>query len=154
MNDLSRSAAKRHKIRCVKFRSKKSKQGVRTTSHSHNALLSGSKAIGSDVDEDWIDESAIDDKDASEWEDVTEEIGEPIIDEKFFRRIEVKVDRVPSKPSLIARMHFQTRNEESNSLSPDPFSDPSSKKSEVTNTISYGHSWYMCASDRYNRGGW
>ncbi|KAJ2973223.1 hypothetical protein NQ176_g6730 [Zarea fungicola] len=71
-------------------------------------------AIDSDTDDDYVDESAIDDDDSSEWEDSMEDSGKSSVDEKYFQRVESKVNLV-SRPSLITLMVAQ--NERQKALS-------------------------------------
>ena len=60
-----------------------------------------------DSDTDYVDESAIDDDDdSSDWEDSIEDSGKSSMDEKFFRRVDSKVN-LTSRPSLITLMLAQ-----------------------------------------------
>ncbi|VTT78627.1 unnamed protein product [Fusarium fujikuroi] len=63
-------------------------------------------AVDSDTD-DYIDESAIDDDDdSSDWEDATEESGKSSMDNKFFQRVDSKLN-LASRQSLITLMLSQ-----------------------------------------------
>ncbi|OAR01235.1 hypothetical protein LLEC1_08009 [Akanthomyces lecanii] len=85
-----------------------------TASTSRTSQLSAESAIDSDTDDDYVDESAIDDDDSSDWEDSAEESSKSSVDEKFFQRVESKVNLV-SRPSLITLMVAQ--NERQKNLS-------------------------------------
>lgn len=64
-------------------------------------------AIESDSD-DYIDESAIDDEDdSSEWEDSIEDSGKSSVDDKYFQRVDSKVN-LTSRRSLITLMIAQS----------------------------------------------
>ncbi|RFU73683.1 hypothetical protein TARUN_8569 [Trichoderma arundinaceum] len=80
------------------------------TSFSNNNIthhLDAESAIDSDTEGEYIDESAIDDDDdSSDWEDSIDESGKPSVDEKFFQRVESKVN-LTSRPSLITLMLAQ-----------------------------------------------
>ncbi|KAJ4161656.1 uncharacterized protein LMH87_007683 [Akanthomyces muscarius] len=171
MDGFSGPASTDNSMHCDKFNSKKSKQAIRFTSRSRQAELEASKAIHLDTGEDCVDESAIDDEDASEWEDYTEEIGKTNVDEKFFRRIEFKANLAVCKPSLVSLVHaerwnessYQTSRPASASLSSclepslptqDASFGPYLKKSEDINTSSCDQHWYTCAFDRYHTTGW
>lgn len=61
------------------------------------------------IENGFIDESAIDDgDDSSDWEDSIDESGKPSVDEKFFQRVESKVN-LASRPSLITLMMANDR---------------------------------------------
>ncbi|KAL7903964.1 hypothetical protein GGI35DRAFT_464698 [Trichoderma velutinum] len=83
---------------------------AKQTSFSINNIthhLDDESAIGSDTEGEHIDESAIDDDDdSSDWEDSIDESGKPSVDEKFFQRVESKVN-LTSRPSLITLMLAQ-----------------------------------------------
>ncbi|OAQ73933.1 dsp1-1-like protein [Pochonia chlamydosporia 170] len=70
-------------------------------------------AVDSDTEAEYIDESAIDDDDSSDWEDSTEDSGKSSVDDKFFQRVESKAN-LASRPSLITLMLAQ--NERANTL--------------------------------------
>ncbi|EHK24899.1 uncharacterized protein TRIVIDRAFT_230032 [Trichoderma virens Gv29-8] len=83
---------------------------AKQTSFSSNNIthhLDAESAIDSDTEGEYIDESAIDDDDdSSDWEDSIDESGKPSVDEKFFQRVESKVN-LTSRPSLITLMLAQ-----------------------------------------------
>lgn len=83
---------------------------AKQTSFSTNNIthhLDAESAIDSDTEGEYIDESAIDDDDdSSDWEDSIDESGKPSVDEKFFQRVESKVN-LTSRPSLITLMLAQ-----------------------------------------------
>ncbi|CAH0054120.1 unnamed protein product [Clonostachys solani] len=65
-------------------------------------------AIDSDSKGDYIDESAIDDEDdSSDWEDSIEDSGKSNVDDKYFQRVDSKVN-LTSRKSLITLMLTQT----------------------------------------------
>ncbi|CAH0052772.1 unnamed protein product [Clonostachys solani] len=65
-------------------------------------------AIDSDSEGDYIDESAIDDEDdSSDWEDSIEDSGKSSVDDKYFQRVDSKVN-LTSRRSLITLMLTQT----------------------------------------------
>ncbi|CAH0034956.1 unnamed protein product [Clonostachys rhizophaga] len=65
-------------------------------------------AIDSDSKSDHIDESAIDDEDdSSDWEDSIEDSGKSSVDDKYFQRVDSKVN-LTSRRSLITLMLTQT----------------------------------------------
>ncbi|CAG9955952.1 unnamed protein product [Clonostachys rosea f. rosea IK726] len=64
-------------------------------------------AIESDSEGDSIDESAIDDDDSSDWEDSIEDSGKSSVDDKYFQRVDSKVN-LTSRRSLITLMLTQT----------------------------------------------
>uniref|UniRef100_A0A8H7K8N3 DUF3295 domain-containing protein n=1 Tax=Bionectria ochroleuca TaxID=29856 RepID=A0A8H7K8N3_BIOOC len=64
-------------------------------------------AIDSDSEGDYIDESAIDDDDSSEWEDTNENSSKSSVDDKYFQRVDSKVN-LTSRRSLITLMLTQT----------------------------------------------
>ncbi|KAK7219230.1 hypothetical protein V2G26_007233 [Clonostachys chloroleuca] len=65
-------------------------------------------AIDSDSEGDYIDESAIDDEDdSSDWEDLIEDSGKSSVDDKYFQRVDSKVN-LTSRRSLITLMLTQT----------------------------------------------
>ncbi|KAH6610578.1 hypothetical protein Trco_000598 [Trichoderma cornu-damae] len=69
--------------------------------------IDAESAVDSDTEGEYIDESAIDDDDdSSDWEDSIDESGKPSVDEKFFQRVESKVN-LTSRPSLITLMLAQ-----------------------------------------------
>lgn len=64
-------------------------------------------AVDSDSEDDYVDESAIDDdEDSSDWEDSIEDSGKSSVDEKYFQRVESKA-KMTSRPSLITLMLAQ-----------------------------------------------
>ena len=64
-------------------------------------------AIDSDTEDEYVDESAIDeDDDSSDWEDSVEDSGKSSVDDKFFQRVPSKVN-LTSRPSLITLMLAQ-----------------------------------------------
>lgn len=81
-------------------------------SFSNNLIthhIDAEPAINSDTEGEYIDESAIDDDDdSSDWEDSIDESGKPSVDEKFFQRIESRVN-LASRPSLITLMMVHDR---------------------------------------------
>ncbi|KAL7946493.1 hypothetical protein V8C42DRAFT_320791 [Trichoderma barbatum] len=83
---------------------------AKQTSFSSNNIthhIDAESAIDSDTEGEYIDESAIDDDDdSSDWEDSIDESGKPSVDEKFFQRVESKVN-LTSRPSLITLMLAQ-----------------------------------------------
>ncbi|KAL7924255.1 DUF1752 domain-containing protein [Trichoderma austrokoningii] len=82
-----------------------------TSFSNHNIThhLDAESAIDSDTEGEYIDESAIDDDDdSSDWEDSIDESGKPSVDEKFFQRVESKVN-LASRPSLITLMMADDR---------------------------------------------
>ncbi len=81
---------------------------------SRNSQVDAESAIDSDTDDDYVDESAIDDDDSSDWEDLMEETHKSSVDEKFFQRVESKVN-LASRPSLLTLMFEQ--NERQKNLS-------------------------------------
>jgi hypothetical protein len=85
--------------------------GSKQTSFSNNNIthhIDAESAIDSDTEGEYIDESAIDDDDdSSDWEDSIDESGKPSVDEKFFQRVESKVN-LASRPSLITLMMAQS----------------------------------------------
>ncbi|KAK5987914.1 hypothetical protein PT974_12050 [Cladobotryum mycophilum] len=83
-------------------------------SYSSRSADENESAIDSDTEGEYVDESAIDDEDdSSDWEDSNDESGKPSVDEKFFQRVESKVN-LTSRPSLITLMIAQ--NERAKSL--------------------------------------
>lgn len=86
--------------------------GSKQTSFSNNLIthhIDAESAIDSDTEGEYIDESAIDDDDdSSDWEDSIDESGKPSVDEKFFQRVESKVN-LASRPSLITLMMASDR---------------------------------------------
>jgi hypothetical protein len=84
--------------------------GSKQTSFSNNNIthhIDAESAIDSDTEGEYVDESAIDDDDdSSDWEDSIDESGKPSVDEKFFQRVESKVN-LTSRPSLITLMLAQ-----------------------------------------------
>lgn len=56
-----------------------------------------------DSDTEYVDESAIDDDDSSDWEDSVEDSGKSSVDDKFFQRVPSKAN-LTSRPSLITLM--------------------------------------------------
>jgi hypothetical protein len=65
----------------------------------NNGIESGS--------DDYVDESAIDDKDDSIWEDEIEESGKSSVDDKYFQRVDSKVN-LTSRRSFITLMKAQS----------------------------------------------
>ncbi|KAG5979120.1 hypothetical protein E4U55_005545 [Claviceps digitariae] len=65
-------------------------------------------AVDSETEAEYVDESAIDDDDdSSDWEDSVEDSGKSSVDDKFFQRVESKVN-LTSRPSLITLMLAQS----------------------------------------------
>ncbi|TQV90311.1 dsp1-1-like protein [Cordyceps javanica] len=82
---------------------------------SRNSQLEAESAIDSDTEDDYVDESAIDDDDdSSNWEDFIDDSGKSSVDDKFFQRVESKANLI-SRPSLITLMLAQ--NERQKNLS-------------------------------------
>ncbi|OAA70282.1 hypothetical protein ISF_02256 [Cordyceps fumosorosea ARSEF 2679] len=76
------------------------------TSTRRSSQLESESAIDSDTEDEYVDESAIEDDDSSEWEDSMEDSGKSSVDDKFFQRVESKANLV-SRPSLITLMLAQ-----------------------------------------------
>ena len=71
------------------------------------ARAEAESAIDSDTEDEYVDESAIDDDDdSSDWEDSLEDSGKSSVDEKYFQRVESKAN-LTSRPSLITLMLAQ-----------------------------------------------
>ncbi|KAK8145312.1 hypothetical protein G3M48_004640 [Beauveria asiatica] len=82
---------------------------------SHNSQLKAECAMDSNTENDYVNESAIDDDDdPSDWEDCMEHSGKSSVDDMFFQRVESKANLV-SRPSLITLMLAQ--NERQKNLS-------------------------------------
>ncbi|KAF5121001.1 hypothetical protein E5D57_013337 [Metarhizium anisopliae] len=79
---------------------------TRISNLTAQALQQSESAVDSDTEAEYIDESAIDDDDSSDWEDSMEDSGKYSVDDKFFQRVESKAN-LTSRPSLITLMLAQ-----------------------------------------------
>lgn len=84
------------------------KQHKQASFSNHVTVMEADNAIESDSDGDYIDESAIDDDDdSSDWEDSIEDSGKSSVDDKYFQRVDSKVN-LTSRRSLITLMLAQS----------------------------------------------
>jgi hypothetical protein len=88
---------------------KKQHKQASFSNHVITHSMEPDNAIESDSDDaDYIDESAIDDDDdSSDWEDSIEDSGKSSVDDKYFQRVDSKVN-LTSRRSLITLMLAQT----------------------------------------------
>lgn len=88
----------------LSHRSRLSDQKKQTSFSNHvstRTIESADNAIDSDSEGDYVDESAIDDDDdSSDWEDSLEDSGKSSMDDRFFQRVDSKVN-LTSRRSLI-----------------------------------------------------
>lgn len=79
-------------------------------SFSNNVIthtIEPQSAVETDTEADYVDESAIDDdEDSSDWEDSIEDSGKSSVDDKYFQRVDSKVN-LTSRRSLITLMLAQ-----------------------------------------------
>ncbi|KAH8715472.1 Uncharacterized protein HC256_004291 [Beauveria bassiana] len=121
----------------------KIKQHVIAT--SHNSQLKAECAIDPDTEDDYVNESAInDDDDPSDWEDSMEHSGKLSIDGMFFQRVESKA--LVSRPSLITLMLAQNERQKN------PSNQASHSASAITRSRAGTSAPILRASHHFNKG--
>ncbi|CAI6090693.1 unnamed protein product [Clonostachys chloroleuca] len=104
------SPANSHKNPSSRTSNSLSSQKEQTSFSNHVIIhtVDTDNAIDSDSEGGCIDESAIDDEDdSSDWEDLIEDSGKSSVDDKYFQRVDSKVN-LTSRRSLITLMLTQT----------------------------------------------
>ncbi|KAM0664358.1 hypothetical protein ACQRIU_006941 [Beauveria bassiana] len=112
---------------------------------SHNSRLKAECAIDPDTEDDYVNESAINDgDDPSDWEDSMEHSGKLSIDDMFFQRVESKA--LVSRPSLITLMLAQNEHQKN-------LSNPASHSaSAITRSRAGTSAPILRASHHFNKG--